>query len=127
MSPRRRAIISITPASAPLHGDHLTGVFISEALRPFNVSKAAGFKVDIVSEKGTWTPDWLSIQPDFLPDEERKQYEDTDGEFRKKSDSGLTRDKVDASEVCSIEFCPLNAWANIYSTASSSPLPAMLL
>ncbi|KAK3717805.1 plasma membrane heat shock protein [Vermiconidia calcicola] len=80
MSPPRRAIIFITPASAPLHGDHLTGVFISEALHPFNVFKAAGF------------------EPDFLPDEERKQYEDTDGEFRKKLDSGLTPDKVDASK-----------------------------
>ncbi|KAK3710568.1 plasma membrane heat shock protein [Vermiconidia calcicola] len=98
MSPPRRAIISITSASATLHGDHLTGVFISEALHPFNAFKAAGFEVDIVSEKGTWTPDWLSLQPDFLPDEERQQYEDTNGEFRKKLDSGLRPDKVDASQ-----------------------------
>ena len=99
MSAPKRALISITSATAPLHQGHSTGVFIEEALHPFNVFKAAGFEVDIASEKGTWGPDWLSLQSGFLPDEDKKQYEDTDGEFRKKLDSGTTPDKLNADDV----------------------------
>jgi hypothetical protein len=75
MSIPRRALIAITSAHAELFegGGHTTGVFIGEALHPYNVFKAAGFKVDIVSEKGTWTEDWLSLQPGFLSSEEREQ------------------------------------------------------
>ena len=99
MSPPKRALISITSATAPLHKGYPTGVFIEEALHPFNVFKAAGFEVDIASEKGTWAPDWLSLQQDFLPDEDKKQYEDKNGEFRKKLDSGTTPDKLNAAGV----------------------------
>ena len=99
MAPPRRALISITSATATLHEDHPTGVFIAEALHPFNVLQAAGFEVDIVSEKGTWTPDWLSLQPNFLPPEDEKQYKDPKSSFRKKIDSGLTPDKVKAEDV----------------------------
>ena len=42
----RRALISITSAHAELFegGGHTTGVFISEALHPYNIFKAAGFE-----------------------------------------------------------------------------------
>lgn len=83
----RRAIISITSATAPLHEGHATGLFISEALHPYNVFKSAGFEVDLVSEKGTYVADWLSLQPDFLSGEDKAQYEDLNGEFRKKLDN----------------------------------------
>ncbi|RGP76720.1 chaperone hsp31 [Fusarium longipes] len=67
MSLPRRALISITSASATLFdGKETTGLFISEALHPYNVLTAAGFQVDLASETGTYTPDWLSQQPDFL-------------------------------------------------------------
>jgi hypothetical protein len=77
MSPPRRALIAITSAKAELFegGGHTTGVFIGEALHPFNVLTAAGFEVDLASEKGVYTEDWLSLQPGFLTEEERKQYE----------------------------------------------------
>lgn len=97
--PPKRALIAITSATAPLHEGHPTGVFIEEALHPFNVFKAAGFEVDIASEKGTYAADWLSLQPAFLPDEDKKQYEDMSGEFRKKLDSGTTPDKLNADDV----------------------------
>ena len=100
MSPPRRALISITSATATLHQGHPTGVFIGEALHPFNVFRAAGFEVDIASEKGTYAPDWLSLQQDFLAGDDMKEYEDTGSEFREKLDSGLTPDKVDADKVC---------------------------
>jgi len=87
MSLSRRAIIAITSATAPLHEGNPTGLFITEALHPYNVFKAAGFEVDLVSEKGTYVADWLSLQPDFLNGEDKEQYEDKSGEFRRKLDS----------------------------------------
>ncbi|MCJ1328814.1 hypothetical protein MMC10_005491 [Thelotrema lepadinum] len=98
MSPLpRRAIISVTSATAPLHEGHPTGLFISEALHPFNVFKAAGIETDLVSEKGTYGVDWLSEQPSFLPPDDKKQWEDLNGEFRQKLDNMITPAKVDAS------------------------------
>jgi putative intracellular protease/amidase len=78
---------------------HTTGVFIGEALHPYNVFKAAGFEVDLVSEEGRWTEDWLSLQPGFLSDEERKQYDDKNSEFRKQMDKNLKPGDVDADKV----------------------------
>lgn len=98
MTPPRRAIISVTSAHAPLHHGNETGLFISEALHPFNVFKNAGFEVDLVSTTGTYVPDWLSLQPDFLPENDRKQWEDINGEFRKKLDNMMKPEGVDASK-----------------------------
>jgi putative intracellular protease/amidase len=95
----RRAIISITSATAPLHEGNPTGLFISEALHPFQVFKAAGFEVDLVSEKGTYVADWLSLQPSFLDDENRKQYEDKSGEFRQKLDNMPNVNDIDGKKV----------------------------
>ncbi|KAF2825877.1 IgE-binging protein [Ophiobolus disseminans] len=101
MSPPRRALIAITSAHASLFegGGHTTGVFIGEALHPYNVFKAAGFEVDIASETGKWTEDWLSLQLGFLTDEERKQYDDRGSEFRKLLDSN-----VKAADVVDKEY-----------------------
>ena len=99
MPPPRRVLISITSATAPLHNGHPTGVFIAEALHPFNAFKEAGFEVEIASEKGKYTPDWLSLQPSFLTADDSKQYKDLAGEFRKKLDSGLTPKDVDPEKV----------------------------
>ena len=97
----RRAIISVTSAHAPLHHGHETGLFIGEALHPFNVFKKAGFDVDLVSTTGTYVPDWLSLQPSFLPEDDRKQWEDTDGEFRQKLDNMMKPEAVVPSKVSS--------------------------
>ena len=98
----RRALISITSAHAELFegGGHTTGVFIGEALHPYNVFKAAGFEVDIVSEKGVWTEDWLSLQPGFLTTEEREQYDDKTSDFRKDIDANVKAADVLNKEVC---------------------------
>lgn len=101
MTPPRRALIAVTSAHAELFegGGHTTGVFISEALHPWNVLKAAGFEVDIASEKGTWTADWLSLQPGFLTEAERKQYDDPSSEFRKEIDANKKAADLDASKA----------------------------
>ncbi|OAL18455.1 hypothetical protein AYO22_10651 [Fonsecaea multimorphosa] len=72
----RRAVIAVTSATAPLHNGQPTGMFISEALHPFQVFKQHGFEVDLVSEKGTYVPDWLSLQESFLSGEVKKEWED---------------------------------------------------
>ncbi|CAI6341322.1 unnamed protein product [Periconia digitata] len=93
----KRVFIAITSASAPL-GDGQTGVFISEAQHPFNVFRAAGFEVDIGSEHGKWSPDSLSLTANFMNDEDRKQYEDRDSEFRKEMDRNRKAEEFDASK-----------------------------
>lgn len=84
----RRALIAVTGATAPLgkEGD-FTGLFISEALHPYNALRAAGFEVDLSSETGSYYPDALSLTEGFLNGEDLKVYEDTDSEFRKKLDN----------------------------------------
>ena len=52
--------------------------------------RAAGFEVDLVSETGSYQPDWLSQQKEWLKDEERKVWEDHGSEFR----GGLDRLKT---------------------------------
>lgn len=72
----KRALIAVTSAHAPLYKDGKeTGLFITEALHPYNVFRKAGFAVDLVSENGKWSPDWLSTQPEYLKPEEKKEYE----------------------------------------------------
>jgi len=99
MSPPRCAIITVTSAHAPLfEGTHTTGAFVSEVLHPYKVLTAAGFDVDITSEKGTYTPDWLSLTPDFLNGSDLATWEDTNSEFRKKLDNHPKASEIDASK-----------------------------
>ncbi|ORY01806.1 class I glutamine amidotransferase-like protein [Clohesyomyces aquaticus] len=97
MSPPRRALITVTSAKADL-GGHPTGVFIGEAEHPYNVFTEAGFEVDLVSENGEWSEDWLSLQPGFLTEEERKQYDDKGSEFRRKMDNLHKASDIDGSK-----------------------------
>ncbi|KAJ5875541.1 uncharacterized protein N7473_012888 [Penicillium subrubescens] len=90
MAPTRKALIAITSAHAPLYPDGKeTGLFITEALHPFQVFRKAGFEVDLVSETGTYQPDWLSEQKDWLNDADRAVWEDHSSEFRSKLDNLL--------------------------------------
>jgi hypothetical protein len=52
-----------------------------------------------VSEKGTYVPDWLRLQPSFLADDERKRWEDESGEFRKKLDNMPDVAAIDGKNV----------------------------
>lgn len=75
------------------------GMFVTEALHPFNVFKKAGFEVDLVSETGTYQADWLSQQKEWLPEEDRKVWEDHSSEFRKKLDAHLKPSDINYADV----------------------------
>lgn len=77
----------------------IPGLFITEALHPFKVFREAGFEVDLVSETGTYQPDWLSQQKDWLPEEDRKIWEDHNSEFRSKLDHLLRPSDVKWDQV----------------------------
>ncbi|KAF2116086.1 class I glutamine amidotransferase-like protein [Lophiotrema nucula] len=99
MAHPRRALITVTSAHAPLYPDGKeTGLFITEALHPFDVFKEAGFEVDLVSENGQYSPDWLSMQKDWLKDSERKVWEDHSSEFRSKLDNLLKPSDIESSK-----------------------------
>lgn len=99
MAPPRKALIAVSSAHAPLYPEGKeTGLFITEALHPFDVFRAAGFEVDLVSETGSYSPDWLSTQKEWLSDEERTVYEDHSSLFRSKLDKLLTPEDVKAEE-----------------------------
>lgn len=74
-------------------------MFVTEALHPFNVFRDAGFEVDLVSETGTFQADWLSQQKEWLPEEDRKVWEDSNSSFRKGLDAHLKPADIDSSKV----------------------------
>ncbi|PHH75555.1 hypothetical protein CDD82_4395 [Ophiocordyceps australis] len=85
MAPPRKALIAVTSAHAPLYPQgQETGVFVSEALHPFLVFRKAGFDVQLVSETGTYSPDWLSLTEEYLSGEDKTIWEDKGSEFRSK-------------------------------------------
>lgn len=116
MAPPRKALIAVTSAHALLYPDgketgnvpprneHSAnqsekGLFVTEALHPFNVFRKAGFEVDLVSETGTYQADWLSQQDDWLKGDDRKEWENTSSDFRKKLDAGMKPGDVKPDEV----------------------------
>ena len=96
MAPQRKALIAITSAHAPLYpSGQETGLFITEALHPFTVFRSAGFAVDLVSETGSYQPDWLSQKKEWLDDDDRKVWDDHESEFRGKLDRLLRPQDVE--------------------------------
>lgn len=100
MAPPRKAVIAVSSAHAPLYPEGKeTGLFITEALHPYNVFKKAGFEIDLVSETGTYQPDWLSQQEEWLPGEDRAVWEDHSSEFRSKLDKLLSPSDIKPENV----------------------------
>lgn len=68
-------------------------------MHPFLVFKDAGFDVDLVSETGSYQPDWLSEQKDWLHDEDKVIWEDKSSEFRSKLDNLLKPSDINPNDV----------------------------
>jgi putative intracellular protease/amidase len=82
-------------------------------LHPFQVFRKAGFEVDLVSETGTYQPDWLSEQKDWLNDADRAVWEDPTSEFRSKLDNLLKPSDINPDNVsrnCVLEGILLTRW-----------------
>lgn len=89
----------------------MTGVFVSEALHPLKVFRKAGFEVDIVSETGTYKPDWLSLTEDWLPEEDRKIWTDCSSEFRSEMDYLVTPSDITLGDY---KFLCLGDGVNVF-------------
>lgn len=79
-----RALLAITSYNDKFYEDGArTGVFVVEALHPYQVLVKNGFDVDFVSETGTFGWDEHSLAPDFLSGDDRAVFDDKTSGFIK--------------------------------------------
>ncbi|PKI85413.1 D-lactate dehydratase [Malassezia vespertilionis] len=92
----RRALIAVTCAKAKLYPDGgETGLFVTEALHPFEILRKANFEVDLISEDGKFSADQLSLTEPWIKPDELAIYNDRNSEFRHKLDNLLKPSDVD--------------------------------
>ena len=88
----RKALISVSSFNGPIFpGGAKTGVFVTEALHPFEVLTAAGFEVDFASETGTYGFDEFSLIPEFLAGSDRAVFENPAHPFMIKMNSEVKK------------------------------------
>ncbi|SCU77206.1 LAFA_0G24674g1_1 [Lachancea sp. 'fantastica'] len=80
----KKALIAVTSYNGVFYADgSKTGVFVVEALHPFQTYKSKGFEVEFVSETGTFGWDEHSLAPDFLNGDDKKAFDDKNSDFNK--------------------------------------------
>src|SRR5580704_5488958 len=78
----RKAVIAISSFNGAIYpGGHKTGLFLTEALHPYEVFMAAGFEVDLASETGTFGFDFNSLTPPFLSGSDEAVYHNPNHPF----------------------------------------------
>jgi len=88
----RKAVIAVSSFNGAIYpGGHKTGLFLTEALHPFEVFVAAGFEVDLASESGTFGFDFNSLTPPFLSGSDRAVYNNPNHHFMGKLTSQLKK------------------------------------
>jgi D-lactate dehydratase len=88
----RKAVIAISSFHGAIYPNgHKTGLFLVEALHPFEVLVAAGFEVDLASETGTFGFDFNSLQPPFLAGSDKAAYNNPNDPFMVKLNSHLKK------------------------------------
>lgn len=94
-----RALLAITSYNDKFYEDGArTGVFVVEALHPYQVLIRNGFDVDFVSETGTFGWDEHSLAPDFLSGDDKAIYEDKNSDFIKAINSAKKLSDVSAQD-----------------------------
>lgn len=77
-----KALIAITSYNEKFYENgSRTGVFVVEALHPYDVFTKGGVEVDFVSETGTFGWDESSLGPDFLNGRDKETFEDINSGF----------------------------------------------
>src|SRR5262249_60945838 len=88
----RKAIIAVSSFNGAIYpGGQKTGLFLTEALHPFEVLVAAGFEVDLASETGTFGFDFNSLTPPFLSGSDQAVYKNPNHPFMVKLKSQLKK------------------------------------
>lgn len=81
--PSPKGLIALTSYNDIFYDDGAkTGVFLVEALHPFNEYKAKGYKVQFVSETGKFGWDDHSLTETFLKGQDKKDYENQSSDFQ---------------------------------------------
>lgn len=84
MVAHKKVLIAVTSYNEVFYQDGAkTGLFLVEALHPFEVFKDNGYEVDFVSETGTFGFDDHSLAPDFLNGKDLEIYKDSKSDFNK--------------------------------------------
>ena len=97
----KNVLIALSSYNGPFYADGAkTGVFVVEALHPFNVYRAEGYNVTFVSETGSFGWDEHSLAPDFLSGQDKADLENSDSEFNK-----CLKNIKKASEVNPADYC----------------------
>ena len=78
----RKALIAVSSFNGAIYPNgHKTGLFLTEALHPYEVFTAAGFEVDLASETGTFGFDFNSLTPPFLAGSDQAVYKNANHPF----------------------------------------------
>lgn len=82
--PSKSVLIALTSSNEAFYDDGAkTGLFWSEAVHPYHVFTKAGFKVDFVSETGSFAIDDHSILPGYISDEDLVEYNNKEAKIHK--------------------------------------------
>lgn len=104
MAPKK-VLLALTSYNDVFYGDGAkTGVFVVEALHPFNTFRKEGFEVDFVSETGKFGWDEHSLAKDFLNGQDETDFKNKDSDFNKTLAKIKTPKEVNADDY-QIFFC----------------------
>lgn len=82
MLTHKKVLLAISSYNEVFYQDGAkTGLFLVEALHPFDIFKDNGYEVDFVSETGTFGFDEHSLAPDFLSGKDLEVYKDPKSDF----------------------------------------------
>ncbi|SCV02302.1 LAMI_0G17700g1_1 [Lachancea mirantina] len=95
----KKALIAISSYNDVFYSDGAkTGVFVVEAMHPYDAFTEKGIEVDFVSESGTFGYDEHSLASDFLNGKDLKAYEDKSSGFCKGINSVKKPNEVNAED-----------------------------